>query len=84
MYSTFVLQDISVRGFWMTAWNKKNHNTKERIEMFEELARLFREKKLHAPPYKIVPFSNYQEAIVNSLKIDGKQGLKYILNMEKN
>lgn len=78
------LQDVSVRGFWMTAWNKKNQNAKERMEMYEELANLFKEKKLHAPPYKVVPFSDYQEAIVNALRIDGKQGLKYILDMEKN
>ncbi|XP_033231355.1 enoyl-[acyl-carrier-protein] reductase, mitochondrial [Belonocnema kinseyi] len=82
--SALIFKDLSVRGFWMTAWSKKNHNAKERTEMFEELAKLFQEKKLHAPPYKIVPFSEYQEVIVNALRIDGKQGVKYILDMEKN
>lgn len=77
------MQDITLKGFWMTAWTKANMDSKERLDMFNELGTLFKQKKLKAPPHKLVPFSQYQEAVVNALSIDGKTGVKYILDMTK-
>lgn len=81
--SALIFKDISLKGFWMTAWTKANMDSKERRVMFDELGALFRQKKLKAPPHKLVPFSQYQEAVMNALSIDGRTGLKYILDMTK-
>lgn len=51
--------------------------------MFEDLAALFRDKKLRSPPHKLVPFTNYQEAVAKALSFDGRTGVKYILDLTK-
>lgn len=81
--SALIFKDITLKGFWMTAWTKKNMSSKERLVMFDELATFFKDKKLQAPPHKLVPFSQYEEAISNALNINGKTGVKYILDMTK-
>ncbi|XP_053972481.1 enoyl-[acyl-carrier-protein] reductase, mitochondrial [Hylaeus volcanicus] len=81
--SALIFKDITVKGFWMTAWTKTNMNSKERIDMFNELGMLFKDKKLKAPPHKLVPFCEFQEAVMNALNLDGKTGVKYILDMTK-
>lgn len=68
----------------MTAWTKENLNSKERENMYIELGALFKDKKLTAPPHKLVPFCQYQEAVLKALSSDGKTGIKYILDMTKN
>lgn len=65
----------------MTAWTKKNSESEERYKMIKELEKLFIEKKLRAPAYKLIPLCDYQEAVINTLKPDGKKGIKYILDM---
>lgn len=67
----------------MTAWTNANTESKERVEMFNDLAGLFRDKKLQSPPHKLVPFCEYQEAVANALKIDGRTNVKYILDLTK-
>lgn len=77
------LQNISFKGFWMTAWTQANIESQERDNMFKDLATLFKDKKLQPPPHKLVPFCEYQEAIGKALSFDGKTGLKYILDLTK-
>lgn len=67
----------------MTAWTNANKESQERRDMFEELADLFKNKKLQSPPHKLVPFSEYQEAITKALSFDGRTGMKYILDLRK-
>ncbi|XP_071870943.1 enoyl-[acyl-carrier-protein] reductase, mitochondrial [Bombus fervidus] len=81
--SALIFKDITLKGFWMTAWTKLNMNSKEREKMFSELGALFKDKKLKAPPHKLVPFCQYQEAVINALHTDGRTGVKYILDMTK-
>lgn len=81
--SALIFKDITLKGFWMTAWTQANAESKERMKMFRELADLFKEKKVQAPPYKLVPFCAYQEAVANALNMNGKTGVKYILDMTK-
>ncbi|XP_033330834.1 enoyl-[acyl-carrier-protein] reductase, mitochondrial [Megalopta genalis] len=81
--SALIFKDISLKGFWMTAWTKNNKSSKERLDMFSEIGKLFQEKKLKAPPHKLVPFCQFQEAVVNALNVDGRTGVKYILDMTK-
>ncbi|XP_076621133.1 enoyl-[acyl-carrier-protein] reductase, mitochondrial [Colletes latitarsis] len=79
--SALIFKDITLKGFWVTEWTKKNMHSKERIDMFNELGLLFKDKKLKAPPHKLVPFCQFHEAVMNALNIDGKTGVKYILDM---
>ncbi|KZC05560.1 putative trans-2-enoyl-CoA reductase, mitochondrial [Dufourea novaeangliae] len=81
--SALIFKDITLKGFWMTAWTKANMNSKERVNMFTELGTLFQQKKLKAPPHKLIPFCQFQEAVINALNIDGRTGVKYILDMTK-
>ncbi|CAD1470326.1 unnamed protein product, partial [Heterotrigona itama] len=61
--------------FWMTAWTETN--------IFGELETLFKNKKLKAPPHKLVPCCQYQEAVINAIHTDGRTEVKYILDMTK-
>lgn len=67
----------------MTAWTKANMESQDRENMFKDLATLFGEKRLQPPPYKLIPFCEYQEAIVKALSFDGRTGVKYILDLTK-
>lgn len=81
--SALIFKDITLKGFWMTAWTKENMNSKERENMFNQLGILFRDKKMKAPPHKLIPFCQYQEAVINALNMNGRTGVKYILDMTK-
>jgi len=79
--SALIFKDVSVRGFWMTAWTGKNKNSRQRWDMLEHLGQLFDIKELKVPAYKLVPLSDYREAIEKTLQLDGKTGVKYILKI---
>lgn len=81
--SALIFKNIAVRGYWQSEWTKIYGASKERTEMYDELAQLFIAKKLKAPAVKLVPFEKYEEAIFNTLSINGKTGLKFILDMTK-
>lgn len=57
--------------------------SKERIDMFNDLADYYKNKKLQTPLCKLVPFDNYREAIASAVSFDGRTGLKCILDMTK-
>lgn len=49
--------------------------------MFNDLANYYKDKKLQAPKYKLVPFDEYREAMDSTANFAGGIGLKYILDM---
>lgn len=77
--SALIFKDLRVRGFWMTEWSKKNANSRERSEMFKEIIDLMKSTKLQGPVCKMVPFDQYQEALMNTMTVKGMIGKKYIL-----
>ncbi|XP_072760655.1 enoyl-[acyl-carrier-protein] reductase, mitochondrial [Anoplolepis gracilipes] len=81
--AALIFKNISFKGFWMTAWTDANKESQEREDMFKNLATLFKDKRLQAPPHKLIPFCEYQEAIVKALSFDGRTGVKYILDLTK-
>ncbi|CAL1682630.1 unnamed protein product [Lasius platythorax] len=81
--SALIFKNISLKGFWMTAWTNANIESEEREDMYKDLATLFRDKRLQPPPHKLIPFCEYQEAIVKALSFDGRTGVKYILDLTK-
>ncbi|XP_044589428.1 enoyl-[acyl-carrier-protein] reductase, mitochondrial [Cotesia glomerata] len=78
--SALIFKNISIKGFWMTAWKKVHGNSEENSKMFEEIGKLFETKKLQPPPYKIIKLSD-QQAIAQALKMDGKIGVKFIIDL---
>lgn len=77
------MQDLTFKGFWMTAWNEKNANSEERCSMLTELQDLFIHKHLVGPSHQLVPLRDYKEAVANALKPGDKKGqLKYILDLQ--
>ncbi|XP_012267600.2 enoyl-[acyl-carrier-protein] reductase, mitochondrial [Athalia rosae] len=81
--SALIFKNVSVKGFWASQWSKEHLESEERQLMYDELAQLHIAKKLKSPATKLVPFSNYQEAVSNALSLDGKTGVKYVLDMTK-
>ncbi|XP_032670465.1 enoyl-[acyl-carrier-protein] reductase, mitochondrial [Odontomachus brunneus] len=81
--ASLIFKNHSFKGFWMTAWTKENMESKERVDMFNDLANYYKDKKLQTPLHKLVPFDEYQEVIASAVKFDGRTGVKYILDMTK-
>ncbi|XP_063984612.1 enoyl-[acyl-carrier-protein] reductase, mitochondrial [Diachasmimorpha longicaudata] len=79
--SALIFKNISAKGFWMTNWGKTHSKSSERFEMLDDLGKLFAAKKLQPPPHKIIPLSEYLEAMKKTLQLDGKTGVKYILDL---
>lgn len=78
--SVFIFKNISLRGFWMTQWHKNNSNTSAQKDMYEDLFDLIRQGKLKAPLHKIIPLSQYKEAISNTMNVKGFAGVKYVID----
>ncbi|XP_054268559.1 enoyl-[acyl-carrier-protein] reductase, mitochondrial-like isoform X1 [Macrosteles quadrilineatus] len=79
--SAFIFKNISLHGFWMTNWHKEHRNSEEQRIMFEDLFQLMRDGKLKAPRYKVLPLSQYKDAISNTMNIKGFAGFKYFLDL---
>lgn len=77
--SSFIFKNISLFGFWMTAWNEKA-NPMDKDKMMSELIMLMCEHKLKGPVHKMVKFNDYEEALKNALTSQGFTGCKYILD----
>lgn len=80
--SALIFKDVRVRGFWMTAWSKKNAEAVERFEMLSELIGMMTNNEMHGPVHKFVDFDNFEEAIRNTLTAGGMVGKKYIIRFE--
>uniref|UniRef100_A0A8D8SWJ9 Enoyl-[acyl-carrier-protein] reductase, mitochondrial n=1 Tax=Cacopsylla melanoneura TaxID=428564 RepID=A0A8D8SWJ9_9HEMI len=81
--SAFIFKDITLKGHWMTRWQKENKNSTERKSMMNELTELMRAGKLAAPAHKFVTLNNYQEALMNTVSVQGKSGVKYYIDFRQ-
>ncbi|KAJ8687280.1 hypothetical protein QAD02_023074 [Eretmocerus hayati] len=79
--SSLIFKNLAFKGFWMTAWSNQNADNPERCKMYDELQKLFIDKKLQPPPYELIPFCDYKEAVTNALKPGGQKNVKYILDL---
>lgn len=78
--AAFIFKNITTKGFWVTAWNKKKENKSLKDEMLAELIALMCEGKLKGPVHKLVKISNFSEALSNTLNKKGFTGCKYLLD----
>lgn len=77
--SALIFKDIQLRGFWMTEWNKSNSGNEKYTEMMEFLFRMYLNGDLKAPTHKLINLENFQEALLNTMSVQGFSGHKYIL-----
>ncbi|XP_065341112.1 enoyl-[acyl-carrier-protein] reductase, mitochondrial [Cloeon dipterum] len=81
--SALIFKDQRFVGYWMTRWNKENQGNENWENMYDNIATMIIEKKLAPPKHKLVPFTQFKEAIENALSPKGFIGYKYILDMQK-
>lgn len=67
----------------MTRWTRENKASPEREQMFEELANYMHKGLLKAPVHKLIPLSNFSEAIMKSSTVQGFTGCKYLLDLHQ-
>ncbi|VDP02825.1 unnamed protein product [Soboliphyme baturini] len=76
---SFIFQDISMYGFWMSHWNLDPKHADERTRMLQDLCQMFRNQELQPPLCELVPFKDYKLALEKSTKgkVDRKQVLVF-------
>lgn len=62
-----IFNDITLRGYWMSHWNKE-HPEEERNAMLEEITKIIKKGSLKPPLCRQVKFSNFKEAISKSME----------------
>ncbi|GLG94423.1 Enoyl-[acyl-carrier-protein] reductase, mitochondrial [Gryllus bimaculatus] len=80
--SALIFKDIRCVGYWMSRWSKINVDSDERRRMFDELIGLMVAKQLKAPLHTVIPFTQFQEALSNTINPKGFAGTKYILDFQ--
>lgn len=79
---SLIFQDIRIRGFWMTNWNKVQGDSPDRREMLEEIISMMTNGEMHGPAYTMVPFNDYKEALINTMTVKGMIGRKFLLDFQ--
>jgi mitochondrial enoyl-[acyl-carrier protein] reductase / trans-2-enoyl-CoA reductase len=78
--SSFIFNNITMKGFWMSRWHKENEGSQERKDMINNLTKLIEEKKLviFMQTHK---FSEFNHALATNQKPQGAR--KVILDLTK-
>ncbi|XP_069668994.1 enoyl-[acyl-carrier-protein] reductase, mitochondrial [Periplaneta americana] len=80
--SALIFKDVVVRGFWMTQWSKDHMGSAEQSQMFSDIWDMYKEGQLKPPAHKLIPFSQYKEALQNTMNPKGFTGLKYVFDFQ--
>ena len=75
------MQDLQLRGFWMSRWNQQQGQSAERVAMYRYLADLLAAGSLLPPPLTRLPLAEYQTALHSTLK--GFKPAKYLFVMKQ-
>ncbi|XP_064628051.1 enoyl-[acyl-carrier-protein] reductase, mitochondrial-like [Lineus longissimus] len=65
---SFIFNDLQLRGFWMTEWNRKNLQTKESSDMLSYICNMIRHGELQQPLCEVTHMHNFKDAIDNSVR----------------
>lgn len=76
---SLIFNDLTLRGFWMTQWNKEHFSDPQRQQMLDDLFQLAKGGKLKPPDHTLVPFADYIVALQNAMPKEGMLGKKQIL-----
>lgn len=77
-----IFNDLTLKGFWMTRWNKDENNYLERLAMLDSLFNLVRQGKFRPPMHEIVALENFQSAFKNAMPSGGMVGKKQVLDFQ--
>lgn len=78
--SALIFKDLSIKGYWMTRWNKENAGSAEHAVMLTEISNLSRERKWKPPAHELLPLTNFKDVLEKAMAISGKTGRKYIFD----
>jgi len=67
---SFIFQDITTRGFWLSSWVKDH--TDKKAEMLAEIIKMFKDKKLELWTEK-VKLEDYKQAIKKTSQQNSKK-----------
>lgn len=65
---SLIFNDVKIRGYWMTQWNKENKNTTKSEEMWKYIGGMAQSGHLRAPVHTLVPFEQFTDAVAKSME----------------
>lgn len=80
--SALIFKDIALRGFWMSKWSKE-HSAEERQQMYEKLFQLMASGDFKPPMHRLVPLSQYKQALEQLADVKGMTGEKILFDFTK-
>lgn len=80
--SALIFKDVTFRGFWMSKWAKE-HSAEERQQMYEELFKLMASGEFKPPIHRLVPLSQYKQALEQLADVKGMTGEKMLFDFTK-
>lgn len=81
--ATLIFNDLRFRGFWMTAWNKEHAQDPKRQEMLSDVINMILKGDIRPATHAMIPFSDYKQALANTMTAQGMAGKKYILDFHE-
>lgn len=61
-----IFNDVALRGFWMTAWSRREHRSSKRREMLNDLSQLLKKGQIRPPPIEERSLEDFKEALTAS------------------
>ncbi|KAJ8893465.1 hypothetical protein PR048_006063 [Dryococelus australis] len=80
--SLLIFNNVTLRGYWMTAWTHKHAGSPQHQQMTDHISQLLIEGKLKSPVHKLVPVTAYKEAIESVLNTRGFVGFKHLFDFQ--
>ena len=77
--SLLIFKDLRFRGFWINAWYKRAE-TREILEMFNQLILLVAAGKLKAPVEKTYPLTDAKDALIHACQSRRKGKILFLMN----
>ncbi|XP_031550614.1 enoyl-[acyl-carrier-protein] reductase, mitochondrial-like [Actinia tenebrosa] len=65
---SLIFNDIRIRGFWMSGWNKHNAKSEARLSMIKDICQLHFEGKFNPPPCTKHVLQDYKTAVESAMK----------------
>lgn len=78
--SALIFQEISLEGFNINSWMSKNFDNGEIKKMYEEIFSMILRGDFRPPPYVLVKFKDFKDALTNTIHPQGMVGKKYIID----
>ncbi|KAL0274686.1 UNVERIFIED_CONTAM: hypothetical protein PYX00_002754 [Menopon gallinae] len=81
--SALIFKDLSIKGYWMTRWNKENSGSANQAVMLTEISNLSKAGKWKPPTHELMPLTRFKDVLEKAMAISGKTGRKYIFDFSQ-